>query len=99
MAQQVEVAGIQIEGPTYLLHLVDEAWKIPEARILRLVAPAGDDLRLDQISPVEYHPERIFLTVPGFGKQDVQWIVRGKGKATVTFRSLKAKDQSISFDL
>jgi hypothetical protein len=71
-----------------------------EGRGLTVVGGATvDDLRLDQVSPVEHRPERLFLTVPGFGKQDVQWIVRGKGKATVTFRSLKAKDQSLSFDL
>lgn len=67
---------------------------------LEVVAGATvDDLRLDEISPVEHHPERIFTSVPAFGKRDVQWIVRGKGKASVTYRSLKAKDQTIEIEL
>jgi len=58
-----------------------------------------EDLRLDVVSPVEYHPERIFTSIPAFGKQDIQWIVRGKGKATVTYRSVKAQDRSIDIEL
>jgi len=81
--------------------------KLARRDILKIEGPgldvvAGatvDDLRLDLVSPVEHHPEQIFTSIPAFGKQDFQWIVRGKGKARITYRSLKAKDLQMELEL
>jgi len=58
-----------------------------------------EDLYLDRVEPVEYRPHIIFTTVPSFGKRDIQWIVKGKGKATITFESLKAANRSLTVDI
>ncbi|HUV29730.1 MAG TPA: M14 family metallopeptidase [Acidobacteriota bacterium] len=58
-----------------------------------------EDIHLDRVQPVRYRPGTIFTSIPSFGKRDVQWIVKGSGKATITFESVKAQDQSISVDL
>ncbi len=57
------------------------------------------DLHLNRVNTVEYRPEMIFTSVPSFGKTEVQWIVRGNGKATVTFDSIKARDRSLQVEL
>ena len=57
------------------------------------------DLQLDRVSNVENRPWLLFTDVPSFGKRDVQWIVKGSGKATVTFDALKAKNQILTLDL
>jgi hypothetical protein len=41
----------------------------------------------------------IFTSVPSFGKRDVQFIVKGRGKATITFDSLKARNKSLTMKL
>jgi hypothetical protein len=58
-----------------------------------------EDLQLDRTRPVEYRPHMIFTSVPSFGKRDVQWIVRGRGKATIHFDSIKAANRSIAVEL
>ncbi len=58
-----------------------------------------EDLALDRISNVEHRPWMIFSSVPSFGKTDVQWIVKGKGKAKITYDAIKAKNQSLTLDL
>ncbi len=58
-----------------------------------------DDLVFDRVQNVDYRPWMIFTSVPSFGKTDVQWIVKGKGKATVTYDALKAKNKTLTVDL
>jgi len=57
------------------------------------------DLQFDLVRPVEYRPWMIFTSVPSFGKTDVQWIVKGKGKATITYDAVKAKNSTLTVDL
>ncbi len=57
------------------------------------------DALFDKVSPVKHRPNMIFTHIPRFGKRDVQWIVRGSGKATVTFTSVKAADRTLTIDL
>jgi hypothetical protein len=58
-----------------------------------------DDLAFDRVSPIDHRPWMIFTHVPAFGKTDAQWIVKGKGKATVSYDAVKAKNQTLSIDL
>lgn len=58
-----------------------------------------EDLAFDRVQPVEHRPWMIFTHVPSFGKTDVQWIVKGKGKATVSYDAVKAKNQTLNLDL
>jgi len=58
-----------------------------------------ENLELDRVDAVAYRPHMVFTSVPSFGKRDVQWIVRGSGKATVRFESVKASNQSLEFEL
>ena len=58
-----------------------------------------NDPYLDKVDYVEHRPWLIFTSVPSFGERQVQWIVEGKGKATVTFDSVKAANRSLSLDL
>jgi hypothetical protein len=48
-----------------------------------------EDPYFDLWTPVEHRPARISTFVPGFGKQEVQWIVSGRGPVTVTYDGLK----------
>ena len=43
----------------------------------------------DTVEPVTHHPERVPTWVPAFGKREVQWIVSGEGKFTVTYDGVK----------
>jgi hypothetical protein len=69
-------------------------------RALEVVSGAVvSDLHLDRLEPVEHRPWMIFTHVPSFGSRDVQWIVRGRGKARVTFSSLKAGDRTLEIEI
>ena len=57
------------------------------------------DLHLDNIQPVEYRPHMIFTSVPSFGKRDVQWIVKGSGKAVISYDGVKAKNCTLDVSL
>jgi hypothetical protein len=57
------------------------------------------DLAFERLRPVEHRPWLIFTRVPSFGKTDVQWIVKGKGKATITYEAVKAQNQVLKIDL
>jgi hypothetical protein len=57
------------------------------------------DLHFDRVQPVEHRPHLIFATVPSFGKTDIQWVVKGTGKAKITFDSVKAMNRSLTVDL
>jgi hypothetical protein len=58
-----------------------------------------EDIHFDEVRPIEHRPWRIFTSVPSFGKRDVQWIVKGRGKATIEFDSIKAKNSSLKIEL
>jgi len=58
-----------------------------------------EDLQLDKVTPVEHRPHMIFTSVPSFSKRDVQFIVKGSGKATITFDSLKARNKTLTVKL
>jgi hypothetical protein len=57
------------------------------------------DSRLGRVRAVEHRPWMIFTHVPSFGAREVQWIVSGSGRATITFDSIKARNRTISIDL
>jgi len=57
------------------------------------------DAVMDRIEPIEHRPWMVFTSVPSFGKTDVQWIVKGKGKVTITYDALRARDQTLTIDL
>jgi hypothetical protein len=58
-----------------------------------------EDLHFDRLKPSEHRPHIVFTTVPSFGKTDVQWIVKGAGKARIIFDSVKAKNRSLTVNL
>ena len=58
-----------------------------------------EDLQLDKVIPVEHRPQMIFTSVPSFSKRDVQFIVKGRGQATITFDSLKARNKTLTVKL
>ena len=57
------------------------------------------DLHYDRVQPVQHRPHMVFTTIPSFGKTDVQWIVKGTGKAKITFDSIKAKNRTLTVSL
>lgn len=58
-----------------------------------------DDLAFDRVSPVQHRPWMIYTSVPSFGKTDVQWIIKGKGKARITYDAIKAQNQTVTVDV
>jgi hypothetical protein len=58
-----------------------------------------EDRYFDKVAPVEHHPERVATFVPGFGKQEVQWIVAGKGKISVAYDGLKCGRRLVESEL
>ncbi len=58
-----------------------------------------EDPYFDRWTPVEHRPARIFTFVPGFGKQEVQWIVSGSGPITVTYDGLKCGKREAKAEL
>lgn len=57
------------------------------------------DQWMDRVDNVEHRPRTIYSTVPGFGKRDIQWIVKGSGKLTITYQAVKAADQKLTVTL
>ncbi len=53
----------------------------------------------DRVDYVEHRPWIIFSYVPAFGKRDIQWIVKGKGRAVITYDALKAKNQKLVVEI
>ncbi len=47
----------------------------------------------------EHKPQIQFIHMPGFGKVEYQFLLSGKGRVTVDYSSLKAKDQKLEFEL
>ena len=58
-----------------------------------------DDPHFDKVTPVEHRPWRIPAHVNGFGKQEVQWIVAGKGKVTVAYEGVKCGRREVTAEL
>jgi len=58
-----------------------------------------DNAHLDNVRHVEHRPQLIFTSIPSFGHRDVQWIVKGRGTAEISFDSLKARNQTITVTL
>lgn len=58
-----------------------------------------DDLHYDKVSAVDHRPWLIFSSVPAFGTREIQWIVKGHGKAKVTYQAVKASNRSLTVDL
>ncbi len=58
-----------------------------------------NDRFLNRVDAVEHRPHMIFTSIPSFGKREVQWIVKGKGKAKVTYEAVKAADRELTIDL
>jgi len=48
------------------------------------------DIYTDRVNYKDYKPEVQFLQVPGFGKTDYQFLIKGKGKVQIKFTSRKA---------
>ena len=44
LPEQVEVGAIEAERLAHLLHLVDEAWDLPQIRVVGLIAVGGAEL-------------------------------------------------------
>lgn len=53
----------------------------------------------DRVSFVEERPQMIFTSIPSFGKTDIQWIVKGSGKVTITYDAVKAVNRTLTIDL
>jgi len=58
-----------------------------------------EDVHMDRVRYVEHRPWMIFTSIPGFGRRDIQWVVRGSGEARITFDSIKAADRSLTVEL
>jgi len=58
-----------------------------------------EDIHFERIKYEDNRPWMLFTHVPGFGKRDIQWFVKGSGKARITYDSLKAKNKTIHIDI
>jgi Zinc carboxypeptidase len=54
------------------------------------------DKHLDVVRHEEHQPGTIYTKLTSFGHVDVQWIVKGEGKATISYQSVKAVDQEVT---
>ncbi len=63
---------------------------------------AGGELKdayMNQAVYKENKPQIQLIQMPGFGKVEYQFLISGKGKVSVDYSSLKAKDQKLEFSL
>jgi len=58
-----------------------------------------NNAHLDNVSYVEHRPHLIFTSIPSFGHRDIQWIVKGRGTADISFDSLKARNRTLNVTL
>jgi hypothetical protein len=58
-----------------------------------------DDIHLGKVSYKEKKPEIQFLSVPGYGNVEYQFLVEGKGEITIEYESLKANNMKTSVKL
>lgn len=54
------------------------------------------NLLLDKVTYKEHKPEIQFVVVPGFGKEEYEFWVEGKGTVEISYSSLKAGRQTLS---
>lgn len=57
------------------------------------------DIRLNKVSYKDKKPEIQFLSVPGFGNEEYQFLIEGKGEITINYESQKAKNVKTSVKL
>lgn len=57
------------------------------------------DSRLNKVNYKDKKPEVQFLSVPGYGVAEYQFLIEGKGEVSINYESLKAKDVSASVKL
>ena len=48
------------------------------------------NLHFDRVTYKEHKPELQFLTVPGFGKEEYEFLIEGKGTLQIEYTSRKA---------
>ena len=57
------------------------------------------DLRINKVTYKEKKPEIQYLSIPGYGVAEYQFLIEGKGEITFHYESLKAKDSTTSVKL
>lgn len=57
------------------------------------------DIHYDRVGYVQNRPHMIFTSVPSFGHRDIQWIVRGNGKVTISYDAKKAANRELTVNL
>jgi hypothetical protein len=57
------------------------------------------DARLNKVTYKEKKPEIQFLSIPGYGVAEYQFLIDGNGEITFNYESLKAKNTSTSVKL
>ena len=57
------------------------------------------NLRLDEVAYKDKKPEIQFLAIPGYGVEEYQFLVEGRGEITIDYESRKAKNISTSVKL
>ena len=57
------------------------------------------DLRLNKVAYKEKKPEIQFLSIPGYGVAEYQFLIEGKGEVTINYESQKAKNTSTKIKL
>ncbi len=57
------------------------------------------DLYNERVSYVEHRPHLQFFYIPGFDRVEFQFLVKGKGKVKLSYKSVKVGDRSLEFGL
>jgi len=57
------------------------------------------DVRINKVTYKEKKPEIQYLSIPGYGVAEYQFLIEGKGEITFNYESLKAKDSTTSVKL
>ncbi len=58
-----------------------------------------NDIRLNKVSYKDKKPEIQYLSVPGYGNVEYQFLIEGKGEVKISYESLKAKNSVTSVKL
>ena len=58
-----------------------------------------EDPTLNRVRYVEHRPHLLLTRVPSFGRTELEWVVRGNGRARVSYDSIKARNGSLDIDL
>ncbi len=57
------------------------------------------DIYTNQVSYKEHKPELQFMHIPGFGRLEYQFLIKGKGNIKLEYKSVKAKDLVLDEEL